>query len=171
MPEYCQPCQEAGRKQVAHVLGPPPMCFWHRDGKPHPEELARRREIAKVQEGKISLEVEEKNMPRTKGIDPAAIRREHAAGKSNAEIARALNIGNATVSYHLKKLGLNSHSKRGRRPADGAGSALSMRGRRKHSQSHGALLSLTATPELCDAVWAALSLEKKASLLNKLAEV
>ena len=61
----------------------------------------------------------------------------------------------------------------GHKAGNGAGggrpkrAAAASRGRVKANGN----VTITVTPELCDAIWASLPLEKKAALLNNLAEL
>ncbi len=160
--EWCKPCRDRGRLSVAHheVAGTM-MCDECFEGKPsngvRPTDL-----VAKV----LKKKAEGKTM--AKRIDDAtkaAIRKDAAEGMNYNAIAKKQGVGWGTVRDAIDENGKKGAG--GGRPKS---SAAARRGRPSKSANGNGGVTLTATPELCDGIWAALPLEKKAALLNRLHE-
>jgi hypothetical protein len=131
-----------------------PMCNFCFRGHPHPEEKVIERDTAKIAQGRAKFEVEENMHKPFARVEE--LQADYKAGISIADLARKYEIAYITAAKYAKAKTENPSSKR--RPRGRGQTALG-------------LPTLTATPELVKAVWAALPLEKQAALLNKLPEV
>lgn len=160
IPQLCFLCQEEGREQVAHrVDSRGPVCQWHFRGELHPEVVAARRDERKILEGKVKVQV--KGGPMPKSVDEGtitAIKKDVAAGMTLGKIAENRGLSVSTV---FKYAGGRNGKKKGR---GGRASTASI------PQPSPGLFTLTVTPEQLDALWAMLPAERKAALINKLAE-
>ncbi len=138
----CFLCKEAGRDQAAHRLDSRgPVCQWHFSGEPHPEEAAARRDEEKLHDGRVKFQVKEKPM----------------SEKQCKQCGKKVNANNRSgVCTNCQRKGVSPKANPGK--AHGA---------------HGAagVITISATPELLDSIWASLAAEKKAALINKLPEV
>jgi len=85
-------------------------------------------------------------------VDLALVRADHAAGMTISELAAKYKINKATVYNYLAKLAARSASA-------------------KLKPQPLAPITIVATSELVDGIWATLPLTKKAALINKLPEV
>jgi len=154
----CQPCKERGRIAKAHrMVGRTPMCascFAGKEASGVPVALASAAiALARAARGTGKFRTEEKEMPkRTDEATKAEVRKDHAAGMGINEIAKKHGIAWGTAKGILSAKGRGGRKGKSAQPASGAP-------------------TLTATAELCDGIWAALPLEKKAALLNRLHEV
>lgn len=139
----CQSCRDAGRKQPAHYIEDGGgICRWCRSGEQHPAEKAKQRDLEKLAAGTVALEVQ------------------MAAPKSG----RPCGCGCSRFLRKDNKTGFISGHKTGQQPK------MRAQGGRTDGRTDGKL-TIQATPELCDAIWAALPLPKKAAMVNKLSEL
>jgi len=156
---WCQPCKARGRLAVAHheVAGTLMCdeCFREKPSKGVKTELA-----AEV----LKKKAEEKTM-RTQTVIDESLRESILKDHKNGMSVEAIRKARGMAWYVVKRIvGGNGApaAKRGR-PA-GHSSVRSMRGA---ANGNGAM---TAMEELCEALWAALPLEKKAALLKEIAQ-
>jgi hypothetical protein len=151
--EWCMPCKARGRLSIAsHEVAGTLMCdecFREKPSKGVKTQLA-----AEV------LKEKRKDTTMAKRIDEAtreAIRKDAADGTNLNAIAMKHGVGWGTVRDIVNVSGKTRAAKRGR----------TAKAATKSSNGNGAT---TAMEELCEALWAAMPLEKKAELLKRSAE-
>lgn len=152
--EWCQPCKARGRLSIAsHEVAGTLMCGECFGGEPsNGVKTALAAEFLKKKS-------EDTTMKHTSEETRAAVLKDAAAGMNVEQIRLKNGVGWMTAKKIIDDGGgaRAKKAKRGR-PANGAAG---------FSNGNGSV-TLHATPELLNAVWAALTLEKKAALLNQL---
>jgi hypothetical protein len=167
---WCKPCKDRGRLSVArHEVNGTPMCDACLEGKrPRVWPKLAAEVFRSADAGKTKKEGNAMGSGR-KGPDEATrakILKDHADGMSVEAIRKRYDTGWITVKNIVA-----GKDGGGRRRSSAA--PIRHRGRPPKSLVGGPPMKavFVATPELCDLIWAALPLEKKAALLNRLHEV
>lgn len=157
----CRDCNDLGRSvKATRFAGMTPVCDAHilqRLGSPALGSAAAR--IAREMKSQAPLEPQEEK-PMIDDATKAAIRKDYATGMKKGEIAAKHAVSGPTVKKIVEAQGnFVGASARSTKPKAGRAKA-----------APAGVATLRATPQLVDGIWASLSLEKKAELLNRLSE-
>lgn len=149
---WCAPCKDRGRLAIAErQIEGTPMCHECFRGAP-----SKGAPIALISP------LLRKEKPMAKRIDEAtraAILKDGALGLSVEEVRKKHHVSWPSANAIMRGGNGQRH----------AGGAKMPRARKIAAKSNGSV-TLNATPELCDGIWNALPLEKKAALLNRLSQ-
>jgi hypothetical protein len=165
----CRDCQDLQREvKATRWIGKTPVCEEH-----YANRLG-------VKHAVPAAPAEETAMPVRAQVDWEAAQRDRDAGMTTTAIGTKYGVSCPTVCAHTKpskkgRLAMvaergkeiigaaKTHPKVGRPRKDAAA-------HNSHANGNAVLLTVEATPELCDEAWGALTLEEKADLLNRLHE-